>query len=261
MLSWPDEMALPSDTEAALECVFSQAPNGARLNGYPCLPLHALYAVVHQATDVDCEIRRLRTNHIIRVLQLPNSGSDLVVMREADYLAAHRDLNGPFDSGWLSRTVDLHISKDELAQMLQVDYGHLDEACTSLIRAGWLNRKPASLQSPTSGEVLLLAMPQTGRLMASLMKCCDAVLLALRKNRFGCVPRRVVERASMVRKVLASTGLDLRYVMRDMIGRRLLTEQQRGSGADSTTLTLTQAGQQAANTAALQSGVGQKRKR
>ena len=87
-----EALELPSDTEAALAIVSRDAPAGARLRGCAASPVHALYAVVHEPTEVDQELERLRLEHTCRLLQVSTPyGDEQIVARASDYASAMRD--------------------------------------------------------------------------------------------------------------------------------------------------------------------------
>ena len=130
-----------------------------------------------------------------------------------------------------------------------------------------LARHPDAVLAPEMTSICsdtkwLWAMPQAGQLMVALLKSREEVLKLLWKQKFHRATRRAIEQAPAVRKALAHAKLDLRFVIRDLLGRRLVDEQRgSGSAVGNDVLTLTPAGQQAANASMLRSTGGRKRKR
>ena len=92
-------------------------------------------------------------------------------------------------------------------------------------------------------------------MLYALGKCRAEVLKVLHKQHFHRAMLYTVERAAAVRKVLGEGKLDLRYVLRDLVGKRLVEKTEATAGV---VVELTPAGvQQAANA----SSSARKRKR
>ena len=260
-----DDFALPSDTEAALELLHAQCPPGATLSGIAVSPLHMLYSVVHDGTDVDHELERLRLSHRVRIVQLatPHGVESIVVRPErfADSLRAFDEIV----AGCLARCTGYSVRKDELGAELAVSGTALDEECDRLASAGWLRPMMSATRAGPDelpeevGQSWLWALPEAGRVIVSLLRCRDEVIKLLWKQKFHRSSRAVLEAAPGVRKALTQTALDFRYVLRDLLGRRLVSCTEHAAAAGRSVLQLTPAGEQAAHASALRTG-GRKRK-
>ena len=127
----------------------------------------------------------------------------------------------------------------------------LEDLCARLGKAGWLlpmrqTMRPGPDEAPLSDEgVWLWSCRGAGRVAFALHKCREQVLNVLWKQKFHRAMRQIVERTAAVKKVLAETRLDFRFVLRDCVGKRLVSEVTPGAGGQM--LALTPAGQQAAN--------------
>ena len=259
--------ALPSDTEAALAMLTSQCPPGARLldGAASVAPLHALYTVVHEPTEVDQEVERLRLANQLRILRLHTPyGEEHLVLDAHEYATAMAAcVEGRAVASALEQCTGIVVRAQELSDALPVRAGcnkHLDAFYGRLVRAGWLvPMRQMSSAGPEEAPLLedgawLWSCRGAGRLAFALHKCREQVLRVLWKQKFHRALRQVVERTPAVQKVLAEGQLDFRFVLRDCMGKRLLKEGQPGAGAQM--LELTPAGQQAAH-----ANQGRKRRR
>lgn len=247
-----EDAPLLSDTEAAVACLLGECPPGALLLGsVPCALVHALYAVVHEATDVDRELERLRLSHTLRVLKLPAAGDERLLVRAEDYARALRDSGGEHARRWadvLPRCTGVSCHSRELATALGCTAAAQVSACEELGRAGFLVPaaqavRAAPDEAPPAADTWLWGMPHAGRLLYALTSCRHAVLALLHKQKFHRALRQLVERAPAVNKALRHARLDLRYLLRDLIGKRFVKRTDTAAGA---VLELTPAGLQAA---------------
>ena len=321
-----DDFEIPnlSDTEVAIALVLGECPPGAMLQmtdgavgsssssssstgvgesrsnaatpttsrkALPCALAHSLHAVVHQATDVDIELERLRLSHTIRILKLPAYGDERLLLRAEDYANALAK-SGCCDAAArvarqaLPLCTGMHLHTAELQQALSSTGGDLDgessggggkssmhstggascgtrkttlaEArtiCEALRKGGWLlaahQAAHAEAHAAAPGEapplidadVWLWSMPHAGRVLYVLGKCRNEVLKVLHKQHFHRAMLQVVERTAAVRKALTEAKLDLRHVVRDLVGKRLVEKTETTTG---TVLELTPAGVQQA---------------
>ena len=268
----------------------NSAPAGsaAEQKPLPCALVHALHAVVHHATEVDVELERLRLSHTIRVLKLPAFGDERLLLRAEDYadaLAASGccDAAARVARQALPVCTSMHLRTAELQRALGGSGGgggssgsrlppttsavEARAICEALRKAGWLvpahQAAHAEAHAAAPGEAPILAdadswlwsLPQAGRVLYALSKCRAEVLKVLHKQHFHRAMLYTVERAAAVRKVLGEGKLDLRYVLRDLVGKRLVEKTEATAGV---VVELTPAGvQQAANA----SSSARKRKR
>ena len=257
----------PSDVEVALACLQGDCPSGARLVGgmVPCFPLHAMYSVLHEATEADHELEELRLSSRLRILTCATAhGEEKMLVPAREYMMALRhadaDAECTADHEALAKCTGLQLGQAELRAAL--GHARQDEVARVagvLVQAGWLlvphSRQTAAHEAPSDSEDWTWSMPGVGRLLSSLLRCRMEVLRVLWKQKFHRAMRQLIERSPGVRKALAAANLDLRYVQRDLVGKRLVEQVDTRAG---TVLQLTPAGQQLANHA--QAG-GRKRRR
>lgn len=270
---WLDGAELPSDTEAGLSLLLAQCPPGARMSTATkevCVPsaqMHALYAVVRDGTEVDREVERLRLQHTVRVLKLPTHEDEQLILRASDYeaLMSNSGVEGAaLCAAALAQCTGVSVQRTELLQAMggaQVMHGDIVEAH---VRAGWLvpAARAAFCAAPDEApdteaapDGWLWSVPHAGRVVYALVQCRAEVLAILYKQKFGRAPCHVIERTSSVRKSLRQGQLDLRHVLRDLEGKRLISRTETMTGV---ALELTPAGLQAASYAAQR---GRKRRR
>eukprot|EP00966_Prymnesium_polylepis_P087605 2027329-Prymnesium_polylepis.1 len=80
--------ALPTDTEAAIAYLHAHCPPAVRPRSLRVALVSQVYAVVADRTAVDQELEERRLSHAVRVLRLPSSREELIVVRADAYEAA-----------------------------------------------------------------------------------------------------------------------------------------------------------------------------
>jgi hypothetical protein len=261
-----DDLTLPSDTEAALDILLRDCPPGSRVGDakFPCAISHSLYSVVHHSTEVDLEIERLRLSNAIRVMKLPAHGDERLLIRAADYTSALQasGCEGAADlAAALPQCTGLMCRRLELEEAMggkQV----AARAIIALVKSAWLvpAAREAHAQGPDEApgdglaDAWLWHMPQAGHLLYRLNGCRGAVMQVLHRQKFHRCLRHALDRDAAVLKALRDAKLDLRYVLRDMIGKRLIKRTDTMAGC---ILELSPAGVQAANAR----NAGRKRRR
>lgn len=85
------------------------------------------------------------------------------------------------------------------------------------------------------------------------LRCREEALRFLWKQKFHRSPRHAVERHAAVKRVITQSQLDFQFVLRDLLGKQLVSEQRVSAGGASV-LQLTPAGEQVAHTVNLQTG-------
>ena len=182
------DYALPSDTDAAFAIILRDAPLGARLRGCPACPMHSLYTVVHEATEVDQEVERLRLAHECRVLKLATPhGDELLLVRAADYARAMRDSeDGAIALAALATCTGIHVLRAELTAA-----GLQEQDCMRLCASGWLTpaSQPATQAGPQEApgdgpDMWRWSLPGLGRLLFALLQCRIEVMRLLWKQKF-----------------------------------------------------------------------------
>ena len=82
-------LALPSDTELALQILWKDCPPGALVaNGLQAALRSQVYGIVNDRTAVDRELERLRLAGSLRVLQLPSARDELLLVSADQYFAS-----------------------------------------------------------------------------------------------------------------------------------------------------------------------------
>ena len=235
-------LALPSDTELALQILWANCPPGALVaSGRLQAALRSqVYGIVNDRTAVDRELERLRLAGSLRVLQLPSARDELLLISADQYfasLAESATLGGPLVAAAAkSRATALVVS------------GLSDRAIEALASQGWCVLKPPVRAGPDEAPpapVWVWSVPQCGALASNLLTARREVLKALGRHRLGCAPRVVVERS--VAKKLREVKLDLSFVLRELVGTELLTIEQHHAGSN---LALTADGRTTATSAA-----------
>jgi len=235
-------LALPSDTELALQILWANCPPGALVaSGRLQVALRSqVYGIVNDRTAVDRELERLRLAGSLRVLQLPSARDELLLISADQYftsLAESATLGGPLVAAAAkSRATALVVS------------GLSDRAIEALAGRGWCILKPPVRAGPDEAPpdpVWVWSVPQCGALASNLLTARREVLRALGRHRLGCAPRVVVERS--VAKKLREVKLDLSFVLRELVGTELLTIEQHHAGSN---LALTADGRTTATTSA-----------
>ena len=261
-----DAAFLPTDVEVALSCLQGDCPPGARLISgmVPCFPLHSMYAVLHEATEANHELEELRLSSGVRILTCATAhGEEKMLVPASEFTMAMRQVDGhaeeagtSVDHEALAKCTGLQLGRAEL----QAALGHatqddVSRVAGALVQQGWLmlphSRQTGADEAPPDSQDWMWSMPGVGRLLSSLLRCRTEVLRVLWKQKFHRAMRHVVEGSPGVRKALAAANLDLRYVQRDLVGKRLLEQVDTRAG---TVLQLTPAGQQLANHHAHTSG-------
>ena len=217
--------------------------------------------MVHQATDADADLERLRHANAIRVLKLPAAGDEVLVIRAEDYDRVLRSsgVDGATAlADALPHCTGTSCSRSELLAELRpsADIRQREAWLKALQTAGWLvpARQAALAAGPDEApgredsddaDVWLWGMPGAGRLLYALARCRGALLALLHKQKFGRVLRMAAERAPALRKLLQREArLDLPFVLRDLVGQRLVKSTDTSAGQ---VLELTPAGWQSAH--------------
>ena len=139
-------LALPSDTELALQILWKDCPPGALVaNGLQAALRSQVYGIVNDRTAVDRELERLRLAGSLRVLQLPSARDELLLVSADQYFAsltASATLGGPLVAAAAkSRATALVVS------------GLSDRAIEALAGQGWCVLKPPVRAGPDEAPV------------------------------------------------------------------------------------------------------------
>ena len=252
---------LPSDTEAAVAMLLGQCPTAIRPRSVAVVLVSQCYAVVNDRTAVDQEIEERRLSNAWRVLQLPSSREERVLVKSDAYAnamaadASNAEQLSVTDraaleaaSKALPTCTGVAVRKAEIEATL-ADVTQLDAVVNVLKSRGWLiaSPRPTSLAPDEAPALLdqewLWALPESGRLTRALYPLRSEVLKLLHRQRFGRALCLTIERSASVAKLLRSSPIDLSFALRDLVGSNYIETSRSAAGV---TLQLTAAGERAA---------------
>lgn len=217
--------AIPSDTEVALQLLWSQCPPGALAAGGRIRTAlrSQVYGIVKDRTAVDRELERLRLAGTLRVLQLPARRDDHMLVAADCYFSALAEdaSDGPARAAVAERSTALTVS------------GLSDGAIDALAHHGWVLLTPPVRVGPDEAPpdpVWLWTVPKCGAMGNHLQTARREVLRALGRHRLGAAPRLAIERS--VAKKLREVDLDLSFVLRELVGTELLTIEEHHAGSN-----------------------------
>ena len=230
LMSSCSEDALPSDFEATLQLLFSQAPRGARLCGgtLAVVPVTQVYAVLLDHTEADRELEAQRSTGAVRIIALPGTlREERLLVRGADCEAALRSAaascTDAADAAALAEAIELLI-RCPGHSVLEADIrGDAHSIAAALVRIGWLVprlmlTRGGPWEAPEAeGRQWLWSLPRCGMLVRGVLEARASVLRTLGRQKFGRALRHVVDGPS--RAALRKCGLELGFVIRDLVGR------------------------------------------
>ncbi|WOG94350.1 hypothetical protein DCAR_0313644 [Daucus carota subsp. sativus] len=222
-----------SDTLVALQMMRSQFPSNPKILVKPFVLQSQLYSSVKDRTQVDRELESLRREKVIRIFKLNTGQDDHAIMFLDDYLdeikcvaermkAKKQDDLAIFE--WFKLHVvhsklDPSIEHEELCSLLSLGGKVKDEHLTVLINAGLLARQ---LVDP---NMYWFTIPNIGSLLKSLSQGRQELLSFLKRRRY-----KEMMMATLEKKSLRFSPLDIRFHLRDLIGSGSLKTSQTPSG-------------------------------
>ncbi|XP_019433035.1 PREDICTED: serine/threonine-protein kinase 19 isoform X3 [Lupinus angustifolius] len=182
-----------SDTLVALRIMRAQFPHIPKVSVEPFILKSQLYSSVKDRTLVDRELETLRRDKVLRVFKLNTGQDDHAVMFLDDYInqCSLLSLGG--------KVKDSHIS--------------------ILINAGIITRQ---LIDP---NMYWFAIPSIGSLLKGLSQGRKEIISLLNRQRY-----KEMMLASLEKKRLRMSSLDMRFHLRDLIGSGHLRTDQTPSG-------------------------------
>ncbi|XP_050251710.1 uncharacterized protein LOC126698486 isoform X9 [Quercus robur] len=192
ILSLEDNLSF-TDTLVALRMMRAQFPRIDKVSIQPFILRSQLYSSVKDRTQVDRELESLRREKVVRIFKLNTGQDDHAIMFLDDYLNQYTllSLGGMVKDG--------HISL--------------------LINAGLLTRQ---LIDP---NMYWFAIPNIGSVLKGLSQGRKEVLSFLNRRRY-----KEMMLASMEKKRLRFSPLDMRFHLRDLIGSGHLKTVQTSTG-------------------------------
>lgn len=222
-----------SDTLVALQMMRSQFPTNPKISVKPFVLQSQLYSCVKDRTQVDRELESLRRGRVLRIFKLNTGQDDHAIMFVDDYLdeikriaermeAKKQDNLAVFE--WfklyvIDSKLDPSIGHEELCSLLSVGGKVKDEHVTLLINAGLLTRQ---LVDP---NMYWFTIPNIGSLLKNLSQGRQELLSFLKRRRY-----KEMMMATLEKKSLRFSPLDMRFHLRDLIGSGCLKTSQTPSG-------------------------------
>ncbi|KAI8523055.1 hypothetical protein RHMOL_Rhmol13G0044800 [Rhododendron molle] len=222
-----------SDTLVALRIMRAQFPHLDKVSVQPFILRSQLYSSVKDRTQVDRELELLRRERVLRVFKLNTGQDDHAIMFIDDYLnqikravtrmqAKKQDDLVVFE--WfktyvLDSKLETSIEHEELCSFLSSGGNVKDQHISLLISAGLLTRQ---LIDP---NLYWFAIPNIGSLLKGLSQGRKELLSFLNRRKY-----KEMMLASLEKKNLRLSPLDMRFHLRDLIGSGHLKTIETPSG-------------------------------
>ncbi|XP_057424812.1 uncharacterized protein LOC130718284 isoform X2 [Lotus japonicus] len=207
-----------SDTLVALRIMRAQFPQLPQASVEPFMLKSQLYSSVKDRTQVDRELESLRRDKVLRVFKLNTGQDDHAVMFLDDYLKqvdrVVKRMEGKIGGecevfGWFKTHV--------LDSKLETGIEH-QELCSLLSLGG----KTRQLIDP---NMYWIAIPNIGSLLKGLVQGRKEIISILSRRRY-----KEMMLASLEKKRLRMSPLDMRFHLRDLIGSGHLKTDQTPTG-------------------------------
>lgn len=211
----------------------AQFPCNDKVSVKPFMLQSQLYSSVKDRTQVDRELESLRRERVLRIFKLNTGQDDHAIMFVDDYLneiervvkrieAKKQDNLAVFE--WfkfhvIHSKVDPSIAHQELCSLLSLGGKVKDEHISLLINAGLLT---CQLVDP---NMYWFTIPNIGSLLKGLSQGRKELLSFLNRRRY-----KEMMMASLEKKRLRLSPLDMRFHLRDLIGSGHLKTAQTPSG-------------------------------
>lgn len=222
-----------SDTLVALRIMRAQFPSIEKVSIQPFILQSQLYSSVKDRTQVDRELESLRREKVLRIFKLNTGQDDHAIMFLEDYLiqidGVMKRMEGKMQSDikvfkWFKNYVidskkESSIEHQELCLLLSIGGKVKDEHISLIINAGLLTRQ---LIDP---NMYWFAIPNIGPVLKGLSQGRKELLSLLNRRRY-----KEMMLASLEKKRLRFSLLDMRFHLRDLIGSGKLKTFQTPSG-------------------------------
>ncbi|XP_019165381.1 PREDICTED: serine/threonine-protein kinase 19 isoform X1 [Ipomoea nil] len=231
-LSLEDNLTF-SDTMVALRIMRAQFPHIEKVSIQPFVLQSQLYSSVKDRTQVDRELESLKREKALRIFKLNTGQDDHAIMLIDDYLSQiervikrmeeKKQDDLPvfewFKTHVISSKLDPSIGHDELCSLLSLGGKVKEEHVSLLINAGLLTRQ---LIDP---NMYWFAIPNVGPVLKGLSQGRKELLSLLNRRKF-----KEMMMATLEKKRLRLSPLDMRFHLRDLIGSGHLRTVEAPSG-------------------------------
>ncbi|KAE7997841.1 hypothetical protein FH972_002442 [Carpinus fangiana] len=222
-----------SDTLVALRIMRAQFPRIEKVSVQPFILRSQLYSSVEDRTQVDRELESLRREKIVRIFKLNTGQDDHAIMFLDDYLnqiervvkrleekkQGDLEVFKWFRTHVIDSKLEPSIGHQELHTLLSLGGKVMDGHLSILINAGLLTRQ---LIDP---NMYWFVIPNVGSVLKGLSQGRKEVLSLLNRKRY-----KEMMLASMEKKRLRFSPLDMRFHLRDLIGSGHLKTAQTSTG-------------------------------
>ncbi|OIW21431.1 hypothetical protein TanjilG_03531 [Lupinus angustifolius] len=222
-----------SDTLVALRIMRAQFPHIPKVSVEPFILKSQLYSSVKDRTLVDRELETLRRDKVLRVFKLNTGQDDHAVMFLDDYInqidrvikriegekGGENEVFQWFKTHVLDSKLETGIEHQELCSLLSLGGKVKDSHISILINAGIITRQ---LIDP---NMYWFAIPSIGSLLKGLSQGRKEIISLLNRQRY-----KEMMLASLEKKRLRMSSLDMRFHLRDLIGSGHLRTDQTPSG-------------------------------
>lgn len=222
-----------SDTVVALRIMRAQFPRIEKVSIQPFVLRSQLYSSVEDRTQVDRELESLRREKIVRIFKLNTGQDDHAIMFLDDYLnqiervvkrleekkQGDLEVFKWFRTHVIDSKLEPSIEHQELHTLLSLGGKVMEGHISLLINAGLLTRQ---LIDP---NMYWFIIPNVGSVLKGLSQGRKEVLSFLNRRRY-----KEMMLASMEKKRLRLSPLDMRFHLRDLIGSGHLKTVQTSTG-------------------------------
>ncbi|CAH9073768.1 unnamed protein product [Cuscuta europaea] len=227
-----DSLAL-TDTFVAVRMMSAQFPCIEKVSIRPFVLQSQLYSSIKDRTQVDKELESLKREKMVRILKLNTGRDDHAIMLLEDYLSQIEHVIKImeekkkekltvfewFKAHIISSKLDPCIGHHELCSLLSLGGKVEEEHVSLLINAGLLTRQPID------PNMYWFAIPSVGPVLKGLSQGRNELLSLLNRRKF-----KEMMMATLEKKRLRFSLLDMRFHLRDLIGSGHLTTVETPSG-------------------------------
>ncbi|MED6108004.1 hypothetical protein PIB30_019408 [Stylosanthes scabra] len=222
-----------SDTLVALQIMRAQFPHIDKVSVQPFILKSQLYSSVKDRTQVDRELESLRRDKVLRLFKLNTGQDDHAIMFLDDYIKqidqvfkrmevkkeVEYEVFGWFKNYVLDSKLETGIEHEELCSLLSLGGKVKDSHISILINAGVIIRQ---LIDP---NMYWFAIPNIGTLLKGLAQGRNELISLLSRRRY-----KEMMLATLEKKRLRMSPLDMRFHLRDLIGSGHLRTDHTPSG-------------------------------
>ncbi|CAM8925558.1 unnamed protein product [Rhodiola kirilowii] len=229
----PEDTLTFSDTLVALRMMRAQFPSMDKATVEPFILRSQLYSSLQDRTQVDRELEMLKQDNMLRIFKLNTGQDDDAIMFMDDYMnqigravkkleLKNEDEIKVFDlfkTHVVYSKLEPSIGHDELLSLLSNGGRVNDDSISLLINAGLLTRK---LIDP---NLYWFAIPNIGAILKGLSQGRKELLSLLNRTKY-----KEMMQATLEKKRLRNSPMDMRFHLRDLIGSGLLKTAQTATG-------------------------------